>query len=88
MIFGLDLTFIATDPQHERRGAASLLVKWALDRCKRDDVPAYLESTLNAGLFYQRHGFESVKKLSMALDGVGKDGASIVYEEMCLIFRV
>lgn len=82
---GLGLTFIGTDPLHERRGAASLLLQWGLQRCNQDNVPAYLESTVDAAPLYERLGFTSVGSISMVLKG--GEGESIMYEEVCLIFR-
>ena len=80
----LDLSFIGTDPQHERRGAASLLLRWGLEQCKRYQVPAYLESTADAGVLYRKHGFEVVETLAMVVEGV--EGRP-VYKEECFIFR-
>ncbi|KAI1097439.1 putative GNAT family acetyltransferase [Jackrogersella minutella] len=42
------LTFIGTDPAYERRGAATKMVRWGIEKCKKENVPAYLESTLEA----------------------------------------
>ena len=81
-----DLSFIGTDPPHERRGAASLLLQWGIEHCKRDNLPAYLESTLNAGSLYEKHGFRAAESLSMVLEGMTKDGAPVVYEETCFVF--
>ena len=81
----LGLTFIGTDPLHERRGAASLLLQWGLRQSKQDNVPAYLESTVDAGSLYERHGFASAENISMVL--AGREGESVIYEEVCFIFR-
>ena len=58
-----------------------MLIKWALDRCIADGVPAYLESTAVASGLYTRLGFTSEEKISMAF----QDGTS--YEEMGYLFR-
>lgn len=81
------LTFIGTDPLHERRGAASLLLQWGLRHCKQDNVPAYLESTVDAGPLYERHGFARAETISMALQGRDDGSESVLYEEVCFIFR-
>ncbi|KAK2871831.1 hypothetical protein FQN49_002774 [Arthroderma sp. PD_2] len=81
------LSFMATDPQYERCGAASLLVKWGLELCNKDKVPAVLEGTMNAVPFYQRHGFIDEGEISMNLEGVGPKGESVLYEERSFIFR-
>ncbi|KAK6811647.1 hypothetical protein RU639_012584 [Aspergillus parasiticus] len=40
-----NLSYIATDPEHERHGAASMLVKWGIEQAKKDGVLVALEST-------------------------------------------
>ena len=84
---GLGLSFIGTDPHHECRGAASLLLQWGLEHCKKDEVPAYLESTIDAGSLYQKHGFEAAETLSILLDSTAKDIAPVIYREICFVFR-
>ena len=76
----LDLTFIGTDPQYERRGAATLLTLWGLKRCSDEGLPAYLESTLNAGPLYEKLGFKNIRKVSIANE-------SVTYEEGCYLFN-
>lgn len=78
---------MGTDPPHQRRGAASLLLQWGLERCRRDAVPAYLESTFDAVPLYERHGLRAAGKISMVLGGMVRDGAPVVYEETCFVFR-
>ena len=75
------LAFIATDPDHERRGAATILIKWALDRCSKDKISAYLESTPVAGALYTRLGFTPEEKISITFP----DGSA--YEEVGFLFR-
>ena len=52
-----------------------------------DNVPAYLESTVDAAPLYEKKGFKAVEKLSMKLAGMTNDGALVVYEETCFILR-
>jgi predicted N-acetyltransferase YhbS len=75
---------MGTDPSYERRGAASKLVRWGIDRCDKEGVPAYLERTLNAAAFYEKMGFRALDRISLTydLDGENKDW---VYEE--IVFR-
>ncbi|KAH8700371.1 acyl-CoA N-acyltransferase [Talaromyces proteolyticus] len=81
------LSFIGTDPKHERRGAASILIQWGLEYSKRDNIPVALESTQVAWPLYQKLGFRAEKDISMVLEGLGADGKPIIYEEKSLIFR-
>ncbi|KAM5473410.1 hypothetical protein MauCBS54593_002204 [Microsporum audouinii] len=81
------LSFIATDREYERQGAASLLVKWGLEHCNKEQVPAALESTMDAVSFYEKLGFVDEGKISMKLNGVGTKGESVLYEESLFVFR-
>lgn len=81
------LSFIATDPSYALRGAGSLLVNWGIERSKEENIPIALESTLDAVPFYQRLGFQTEARVSMPLEGIGKDGEAILYEEECLVYR-
>lgn len=87
MLIQPGLTYIGTDPKHERCGAASLLVQWGLDRSTSENVPIVLESTMNAVPFYEKLGFRSEAYISMPLYGIGEDGKQMLYEEVCLVFR-
>jgi ribosomal protein S18 acetylase RimI-like enzyme len=55
------LPLIGVDPAHQGRGLGDALMSYALDRCDRERVPAYLESSNPRNLsLYRRHGFEPV----------------------------
>ncbi|KAL4780299.1 putative GNAT family acetyltransferase [Aspergillus varians] len=81
------LSYIGTDPNYERRGAASILVNWGLEHARRENVPVALESTKNAWPLYEKLGFCGEELISMTLEGVGDGGSSVLYEEMCFVFR-
>jgi ribosomal protein S18 acetylase RimI-like enzyme len=55
------LPLIGVDAASQRRGYGSALLRHALERCDRDQLPAYLEATTprNKAL-YERHGFEEL----------------------------
>ena len=53
------LPLIGVDPAHQGKGHGDALMSYALDRCDRERVPAYLESTNPRNIsLYRRHGFE------------------------------
>jgi ribosomal protein S18 acetylase RimI-like enzyme len=53
------LPLIGVDPAYQGRGCGSALLRYALARCDRDNLPAYLESSNPRNIpLYQRHGFE------------------------------
>ena len=53
------LAVLGTDPDHQGHGIGSALMQPMLDRCDREGVGAYLESSKEHNIpFYRRHGFE------------------------------
>jgi ribosomal protein S18 acetylase RimI-like enzyme len=53
------LPLMGVDPAHQGKGHGDALMLYALQRCDRDQVPAYLESTNPRNIsLYRRHGFE------------------------------
>lgn len=58
------LAVLGTDPNAQRTGLASAVLKPVLDRCDRERLPAYLESSKASNIpFYNKHGFEVVDEL-------------------------
>ena len=56
------LPFLAVAPEHQGRGAGSVLMRHALDRVIPADVPCYLDSADERNLpFYERLGFGVVE---------------------------
>jgi len=56
------LEFLGTDPAHQGHGLGSALMQPMIDRCDREGLGAYLESSKEANLgFYGRFGFEVTK---------------------------
>ena len=52
------LAMIGTHPDHQGKGIGSALLQPILERCDREEVPAYLESSKESNVpFYARHGF-------------------------------
>lgn len=55
------LPLIGVDPAHQGKGHGDALMAYALDRCDRDGLPAYLESSNPRNIsLYRRHGFEPI----------------------------
>ncbi|KAL1608293.1 hypothetical protein SLS60_003233 [Paraconiothyrium brasiliense] len=52
-------------PQHERRGAGSMLVQWGCERADEAGVEAYLEASLVGAPMYERLGFKPVKHIEL-----------------------
>jgi ribosomal protein S18 acetylase RimI-like enzyme len=60
------LAVIGTDPAHQGSGVGSALISTITDRCDREGLGAYLESSKEANVsYYARHGFEVSKRVEL-----------------------
>lgn len=58
------LSALGVDPDRQREGIGSSMLRLVLDRADADRTPAYLETaTARNVLLYERHGFEVVEEL-------------------------
>lgn len=58
------LPLIGADPVHQGKGYGSALMTHALQRCDRDGLPAYLESSNPSNVpLYERHGFKVIGEI-------------------------
>ena len=62
------LPLIGADPVHQGKGYGSALIAHALERCDRDGLPAYLESSNPSNVpLYERHGFKIIGEIQSGL---------------------
>lgn len=60
------LAVVGTEPAHQREGIGRALLAPVLERCDRDFIPAYLESSREDNLaFYHKLGFEVTSPLDL-----------------------
>ena len=60
------LSILGTDPVAQGQGVASACMQPVLDRCDREGLGAYLESSKEKNVpFYNRHGFEVTRELAL-----------------------
>jgi len=58
------LPMIGVDPAYQNTGLGAALLRHALERCDREGLPAYLESTNPRNIsLYLRHGFVAVGEI-------------------------
>ncbi|KAF2854469.1 hypothetical protein T440DRAFT_387404 [Plenodomus tracheiphilus IPT5] len=71
------LHILATDPDHHRRGAGKMLLKWGLDQADRDGLPAFLEASLMGRPLYASLGFKTRHEEVWDLQKYGLEGTDI-----------
>ena len=62
------LSLLGTHPNHERRGAAGMLIRWAFERADAEGLPCYVDSSRTGHALYERCGFRDVGEMSVDLD--------------------
>ncbi len=61
------LPLVGVHPARQRRGIGSVLLRQMLDRCDRDQTPAYLEATSPRNVaLYERLGFRTLGRILVA----------------------
>jgi GNAT superfamily N-acetyltransferase len=64
------LAVLGVEPEVQGRGFGSALMRPVLDRCDRERVPGYLESSKRRNVvLYERHGFQVVEELRLPDEG-------------------
>jgi len=48
---------MCTHPSHRRRGAASLMLQWGVDKAKELNCDMFVEASWHGGQVYQKFGF-------------------------------
>ncbi len=57
---------LGTDPIHQGKGVGSALLAPILERCDREGIGAYLESSKESNIaFYRRHRFEVTGEIAL-----------------------
>jgi GNAT superfamily N-acetyltransferase len=60
------LAVLGTEPGEQGKGVGSALMAPVLERCDREGIPAYLESSKEKNVpFYRRHGFEVTQEIQL-----------------------
>ncbi|KAH7118935.1 acyl-CoA N-acyltransferase [Dendryphion nanum] len=65
------LDTLVTHPDHHRRGAGGLLIKWGIEEADRRNVECYLEASPMGVPLYERYGFEKVRDIELDLRPFG-----------------
>jgi GNAT superfamily N-acetyltransferase len=64
------LEILGTDPPSQGRGVGRSLMAPVLDRCDREELPAYLESSKERNVpYYERHGFRVREEMRLPRGG-------------------
>ena len=61
------LADLVTIPAAKRQGAASLLLKWGMERAKAVGIPCYLQASPEGSSLYKKHGFVEIDRVIIDL---------------------
>ncbi|KAJ0108912.1 hypothetical protein J7T55_005455 [Diaporthe amygdali] len=68
------LGMIVTSPDYRRRGAASLLMQWGIEKADERGVEIYLESSLAGRPLYEKFGLRTLKVFDFDMAQLGHVG--------------
>ncbi|KAF2280785.1 acyl-CoA N-acyltransferase [Westerdykella ornata] len=68
------LHILCTHPDHHRRGAGGMLVRWGIEQADKEGLPTYLEASEAGKPLYERLGFEEVEVKLYDLSKYGAEG--------------
>ncbi|KAF2090536.1 acyl-CoA N-acyltransferase [Saccharata proteae CBS 121410] len=68
------LHLLITHPNHHRRGAGGLLLRWGTEKADAAGLPVYLEATEAGRPLYARHGFQVTSTTDFDLSKYGGEG--------------
>ena len=72
------LYLVGTHPKHERRGAASMLIRWAFPFADKGGKRCYVDGSSVGYALYKRCGFTvDVGEISVDLDEYGDHGFGV-----------
>jgi GNAT superfamily N-acetyltransferase len=64
------LHYLGVEPRRQGKGLGGALLAPVLERCDREGVPAYLESSTDRSkMLYERHGFDLTDTFNMPMKG-------------------
>ncbi|KAI8938838.1 hypothetical protein NX059_004701 [Plenodomus lindquistii] len=76
------LDTLVTLPEHERRGAGAMLVRWGCERADERGVECYVEASVVGAPLYARFGFQKVREMIVEVERFGRG------EDVLLIIMV
>ncbi|KAL7936373.1 acyl-CoA N-acyltransferase [Trichoderma chlorosporum] len=73
------LKLLHTDPDHQRRGAGGLCLKWGAAEADRLGLVSYLEASEEGRPLYEKYGFKEVDKIVVDMSKWGGPKDAVAY---------
>jgi GNAT superfamily N-acetyltransferase len=64
----LDLMSLAVDPEHQRKGIGGRLVQAMFEKADASGCSIYVNADIDSVDFYKKHGFKTIKELSIKIN--------------------
>jgi GNAT superfamily N-acetyltransferase len=71
------LHVLVTDPEHDRRGAGTMLINWGTEKADNAQLPCYLEATTIGRPLYARCLFQPRHEEAFDLRNYGSQGIDV-----------
>lgn len=78
------LDSLATHPDHQGRGAATMLLDWGLRKADKEELLLYLNASVAGKRLYDKRGFEAVREVKWDLGAWGGEGEEV---HVCMVRR-
>lgn len=75
---GKVLDIVATHPDYQRQGAASMLVQWGCDLADVEGLAAYVSASKNGASLYAKFGFVDCSNAGQETTSMARRGQSQV----------
>jgi GNAT superfamily N-acetyltransferase len=79
------LQLLFTHPEHYRRGAGAMLIRWATQMADGLGLECYVESSIDGRNLYEREGFVGVKEKKFEMEEFGREDLGI--DINCIMVR-
>ena len=65
----MQLRLLVTHPNYQRRGAGGELLKWGIEKAKKDNLALTLFASPVGGHLYRKLGFQDLSVIKIQVDG-------------------
>ncbi|KAH7062471.1 hypothetical protein B0J12DRAFT_238657 [Macrophomina phaseolina] len=77
LISGIGLSLLVTASEYRRRGTASLIIQWGIDKADEVGIEVYVDSSEARKQVYEKFGFRALKRIEFNMSQLGYEGMDV-----------